>query len=128
MITIALLKFLEDNGIGTIDKDLFWQNIGIDNEGLYIVNIGQAQTRGTRKVQRYEIYVRNSSKLNGLKMLEDVIRLIDNSYSVCSLPAVTEYGVDGYNNVTLIPLSTPTRVGEDTNGRIVWSASGNIIY
>ena len=128
MITIALLKFLEDNGIGTIDKDLFWQNIGIDAEGLYIVNIGQAKTRGTRRVQRYEIYVRSSSKLDGLKLLERVIDLIDNSYTVCSLPAVTEYGVNGYNNITLLPLSTPTRVGEDTNGRIIWSTSGNIIY
>lgn len=128
MITIALLKFLEEHNIGTIDQDLFWQNIGLDADGLYIVNIGQAQARGNRRVQRYEIYVRNKSKLDGLKMLEDVIELINNSYSVCSLPAATEYGVNGYNNVTLMPLSTPTRVGEDMNGRIVWSASGNIIY
>ena len=128
MITIALLKFLEDNNIGTIDKDLFWQNIDIDAEGLYIVNIGQAQPRGTRRVQRYEIYVRNKSKLEGLKLIESVIELVNNSYSVCSLPAVTEYGVNGYNNITLMPLSTPTRVGEDANGRIIWSTSGNIIY
>lgn len=128
MITIALLKFLEDNNIGTIDKDLFWQNIDIDAEGLYIVNIGQAQPRGTRRVQRYEIYVRNKSKLEGLKLIESVIELVNNSYSVCSLPAVTEYGVNGYNNITLMPLSTPTRVGEDMNGRIIWSTSGNIIY
>ena len=128
MITIALLKFLEEHHIGTIDKDLFWQNIGTDAEGLYIVNIGQAQARGSRRVQRYEIYVRNKSKLNGLKMLEDVIELINNSYSECTLPAVAEYGVHSYSNITLMPLSTPTRVGEDANGRIIWSTSGNIIY
>lgn len=128
MITIALLQFLEDNNIGTIDTDLFWQNIGLDAEGLYIVNIGQAQMRGQRRVQRYEIYVRNKNKLDGLKLLESVIELINNSYDVCSLPAVPSYDVPAYNNITLMPLSTPTRVGEDANGRIIWSASGNIIY
>lgn len=128
MITIALLQFLEDNGIGTIDQDMFWQNIGIDSEGLYIVNIGQAQNRGQRRVQRYEIYVRNSSKLDGLKLLESVIELINNSYSVCELPAVPAYDVPAFGNITLMPLSTPTRVGEDANGRIIWSTMGNIIY
>ena len=44
MITIALLKFLEDNHIGTIDVDMFWQNIGLDAEGLYIVKM---RYRGT---------------------------------------------------------------------------------
>jgi len=128
MITIALLQFLENNGIGTIDQDMFWQNIGLDAEGLYIVNIGQAQTRGSRRVQRYEIYARNKSKLAGLKLLESVIELINNSYSVCELPAVEKYDVPAFGNITLMPLSTPTRVGEDANGRIIWSTSGNIIY
>ena len=128
MITIALLQFLEDNGIGTIDQDLFWQNIGIDAEGLYIVNIGQGQERGQRRVQRYELYSRSKSKLAGLQKLESVIELINNSYGVCELPAVKEYNVPAYGNVTLMPLSTPTRVGEDANGRIIWSTSGTIIY
>jgi len=107
---------------------MFWQNIGLDAEGLYIVNIGQAQTRGSRRVQRYEIYARNKSKLAGLKLLESVIELINNSYSVCELPAVEKYDVPAFGNITLMPLSTPTRVGEDANGRIIWSTSGNIIY
>lgn len=128
MITIALLQFLEDNGIGKIDQDMFWQNIGIDAEGLYIVNIGQVQNRGQRRVQRYEIYARNKSKLAGLKLLESVIELVNKSYGVCALPEVKTYGVPAYSNVTLMPLSTPTRVGEDANGRIIWSTAGNIIY
>ena len=128
MITLALLKFLEDNGLGTIDTDLFWQNIGLDSEGVYIVNIGQAQQRGTRRAQRYELYARSKSKLDGLKKLEAIIDFINGSYQVCSLPAVTKYGVNRFDNITLLPLSTPTRVGEDTNGRIIWSTSGTIIY
>lgn len=130
MITIALLKFLEDNNIGEIDKTLFWQNLdlNVDSPVLYVVNIGQAQTRGTRRVQRYEVYARAKSKLASLQLLESVIALINNSYSVCELPAVAKYDVPAYGNITLMPLSTPTRVGEDANGRIIWSASGNIIY
>ena len=127
MITLSLLQYLEDNNIGTIDENMFWQNLGLDAEGLYIVNIGQAQNRGQRRVQRYEIYVRMERKDLGLKMLEEVIDLIDKSYGICDLPAVQDY-VDGYHNITLLPLSTPTRVGEDANGRVIWSASGSIIY
>lgn len=130
MITIALLQFLENNNIGKIDETLFWQNLDMDVDSpvLYIVNIGQAQTRGTRRVQRYEIYTRAKSKLASLQLLESVIELINNSYSVCELPAVEQYDVPAYGNITLMPLSTPTRVGEDANGRIIWSTSGNIIY
>lgn len=128
MITLALLKLLEDNNLGEIDKDLFWQNIGLDSDGVYIVNVGQAQPRGTRRVQRYELYSRSKSKLEGLQKLEAIIDFINGSYQLCSLPAVKEYGVNSFDNITLLPLSTPTRVGEDINGRIVWSTSGNIIY
>lgn len=130
MITIALLQFLEDNNIGKIDETLFWQNLdmNVDSPVLYIVNIGQAQTRGTRRVQRYEIYTRAKSKLASLQLLESVIDLINNSYAVCELPAVAQYEVPAYGNITMMPLSTPTRVGEDANGRIIWSTSGTIIY
>lgn len=128
MITIALLQFLEDHNIGKIDEDLFWQDIGLDQDGLYIVNIGQPQTRGSRRVQRYEIYARAKNHLESLKLLESAIELVNNSYSECSLPGVAEYNVPTYTNITLMPLSTPTRVGKDTNGRIIWSAAGNIIY
>lgn len=130
MITIALLKFLEDNNIGVIGETLFWQNFDTEDYGLYIVNIGQAQARGSRRVQRYEIYARsqNDDKLGSLKLLESVIELINNSYNVCELPGLPEEGVPSYGNVTLMPLSTPTRVGIDANGRIIWSTSGNIIY
>ena len=130
MITIAILKFLEDNGIGTIGENLFWQNFDTDDYGLYIVNIGQAQARGSRRVQRYELYARsqNDDKLGSLKLLERVIELINNSYNVCTLPGIPEEGVPDYENVTLMPLSTPTRVGIDTNGRVIWSTAGNIIY
>ena len=130
MITIALLKFLEDNNIGKIDETLFWQSLdmNVDDPVLYVSSIGQAQTRGARRVQRYEIYTRAKSKLDSLKLLESVIELINSSYSVCELPAVAQYDVPAYGNINLMPLSTPTKVGEDANGRIVWSASGNIIY
>ena len=128
MITIALLQFLEDHGIGTIDTDLFWQDIGLDKDGLYITNIGQAQERGSRRVQRYELYARGKNHLESLKLLESAIELINNSYNECVLPGVATYNVPSYTNITLMPLSTPTRVGKDANGRIIWSAAGNIIY
>ncbi|MDO4527116.1 MAG: hypothetical protein Q4B87_03445 [Candidatus Saccharibacteria bacterium] len=129
MITLNFLKFLENNGFGTIDEDLFWQKLSLGRNGIYIVNIGEAQNRGRRRSQRFELYSRASSDFEALHKLEEIIDFVNNAYPVCALPAVPEFDIDnGYSNITILPISTPTRVGEDENDRIIWSASGTIIY
>lgn len=128
MITLSLLKFLEDNNLGTIDVDLFWQKLSLGKVGIYITDIGSAQARGARRSQRYEIYARGTSDPDGLARLNRVIEFLNNSYDTCSLPPVPPVTTDSYKNVTIMPLSTPTSVGEDANGRIIWSASGELIY
>lgn len=43
MITLSLLKFIENNGLGVIDQDLFWQKLTLDKVGIYIADIGQTR-------------------------------------------------------------------------------------
>lgn len=135
MITLSLLKLLEDNNLGTIDTDLFWQKLGLKDAkgnpaiGVFIVELGQAQPRGQRKHTRYELYSRGRNDAEGLARLQTIVEFLNSSYGICNLPAVTGVaGSTSFSNVTITPLSTPTNVGEDANGRIIWSASGELIY
>ena len=130
MITLSLLQLLEDNHLGTIDTNLFWQKLSLGKKGVYIVDIGQPQDRGTRRIQRYELFSRGSNDIDGYEQLVEVIDFLNGKYGeICTLPKANVYSKSkSYENVTILPLSTPTNIGEDSNGRIIWSANGEIIY
>lgn len=135
MITLSLLQFLENNNLGTVDTDLFWQKLSLKDEkgepakGIFIVDLGQSANRGERKHLRYELYSRGKNDVEGLARLQEIIDFLDRSFSNCTLPACPLVaGSNSYTNVTIMPLSTPTNVGEDENGRIIWSATGVLIY
>ena len=127
MITLNLLKFLELNGFGKIDKDLFWQKLGLGKTGLYITNIAENSYRGRRKSQHYEIFSIGKNDVEGLKKLESVAEFLRENYAINELPAVD--GVcEKVRNVAITPPSTISNVGENSQGRVVYSISGEIIY
>lgn len=129
MITLSLLQFLENNHFGTVDQDLFWQKLSLGKIGIYIVDLGQAQDRGQRRRQRYEIYSRGTSDVDGYERLKAIIDFLNGSYDNCNLPSCPLVpNSESYTNVDIMPLSTPTNIGEDANGRIIWSATGTLIY
>ena len=128
MITLRLLQLLENNHFGKIDEDLFWQKLALKKNGLFIVSIGRPQQRGYRKVQNFEIYSRGSNDVEGYKKLMEVVDFLNNSYNLCSLPAVPKYSVAQLDNVTIMPMYSPSNIGENSDGRIIWSATGSIIY
>lgn len=128
MITLSLLKYLENNGFGEIDKDLFFQKLTLDHKGIYITNIGDSQPRGARRSQGFELYSRGKTDVDGYKQLSDIIDFLNDSYGVCQLPAVPPATDKGYENVTIMPLSTITSVGLDGNDRMIYSANGTINY
>lgn len=135
MITLSLLQFLEDNNLGTVDTDLFWQKLSLRDtkgkpaEGIFIVDLGQSANRGERKRVRYELYSRGKNDVEGLTRLQKIVDFLNDSFSTCTLPKCSLVADShSYTNVTIMPLSTPTNVGEDENGRIIWSATGVIIY
>ena len=129
MITLSLLQYLEDNGYGTIDTDLFWQKLSLGNKGVYIVSIGQPQARGGLRVQRYQLYSRGTTDVNGYERLANIVDFLNSSYNVCTLPKVDVLpNSQAYENVTIMPISTPTNICVDTKGRIIWSATGELRY
>lgn len=134
MITLNLLKLLENNNLGEIDKDLFWQKLTLGNIGVYISSIGNPTERGNRQMYSFEMYSRGTTDVDGYKRLEAIVNFLNSSYDVCTLPSVTiqtkdgDIEVDEVENITIMPCSTISNGGLDDNGRIIWTATGTIYH
>lgn len=133
MITLQILKLLENNGFGTIDKDLFWEKMGLGKAGVYISSLGDANERGMRHSQIYELYSRGADDVSGYQKLLDIAGFINSAYrDICTLPSVQnskgEVIAKELGNVALLPLSSISSNGLDANGRIIYTASGRIYY
>lgn len=131
MITLSLLKFIENNGLGVIDQDLFWQKLTLDKVGIYIADIGQTKERGGRNIVQFELYSRGNSDVDGYKRLQAVLDLLNNNYVVCNLPSVqngSQVITEGFSNVTIMPPSSISNYGLDSQGRIIYSATGTLYY
>lgn len=134
MITLNLLKFIENNNLGEIDKDLFWQKMTLGEIGVYISSIGNPTVRGNRTMTSFEMYSRGNNDVDGYKRLKDIVDLLNASYSVCKLPSVSitegnqTISVDAVENITIMPCSTITNGGLDDNNRIIWTATGTIYH
>ena len=104
--TLSLLKLLEDNDFGTIDKDLFFEKMPLGATGLYIASVGMSQAKGERRRQGYFIC----------------------NCNICELPAVPPIADESVKGVELDLASTPTSLGLDDNGRVLFRISGTIYY
>lgn len=131
MITLSLLKFIENNGLGVIDTDLFWQKLTLDKVGIYIADIGQTKERGGRNIVQFELYSRGDNDVDGYKRLQAILDLLNNNYVVCNLPSVqngSQTITEGFSNVTIMPPSSISNYGLDSQGRIIYSATGTLYY
>jgi len=131
MITLSLLKFIENNGLGVIDQNLFWQKLTLDKVGIYIADIGQTKERGGRNVVQFELYSRGNDDVDGYKRLQAILDLLNNNYVVCNLPSVqngSQTITEGFSNVTIMPPSSISNYGLDSQGRIIYSATGTLYY
>lgn len=127
MITLNLLKLLENNNLGTIDKDLFWEKLTLGKIGVYVSSLGATNERGSRRTQTFELYSRGNSDVAGYRRLKDIVDFLNASYSVCTLPAVDNIS-EPIKNITIMPMSSIVNGGLDDNGRIIWTATGTIYY
>lgn len=132
MITLSLLKLLENNRFGKIDKSLFWGKMGLDDYGVYISELGDAGVRGQRRSIQYQLYSRGKDDVKGYKQLECVVDFLNKQYGLCTLPSVRKPNGEtlskAYDNVTIMPLSTITNAGQDLNGHTIYTATGRIYY
>lgn len=128
MVTLSLLKLLEQNGFGTIDQDLYWEKLGLYETGIYITDLGNSRDRANRQSTMYQIFSRGVSDVEGYQKLEAIAEFLNKQYSICKLPSVPPITNYGYENVSIQPVSTISSNGVDMNGRVIWSITGQIYY
>ena len=117
--SLSLLKFLEDNGFGKIDQDLFWEKLGVDCDGVFISDLGGDNDLTSRPRFTYSLYCRGKNDLEAYKRLQAIANLLNSSYDVCTLPAVPPFTDEGVEGVTIMPVSAIVNAGQDINGRVI---------
>lgn len=134
MITLSILQALADDGFGTIDTDLFTEEVPLDNkgvpkQGLWIVSRGSTVSRLNTEIQSFDIYSRYTNKLTGYTKLDELLQWLQEGYSdICDLPAVPPYTTQSYKNVRIFPTSGIENVGTDENGKVVRVISGEVYF
>lgn len=134
MIALHILKLLANEGFGTIDTDLFFEEAplnssGVPQEGVWIVERGSDVTRFTTHTQNFDIYSRYTNKTTGYKKLEAILDFLQEAYGdVCELPTVPPYSTTLYTDVRITPTSSVENAGVDDNGKVVRVISGTVQY
>lgn len=134
MITLHILQLLEDNGFGTIDTDLFYEEVPLDThgnpkQGVWIVTRGSEVNRVDVGNQNFDIYSRYTNKLTGAIKLESILTFLQESYGdVCTLPTVPPHSLTEYYSVRITPTSGVENVGIDDQDKVVRVISGNVKY
>lgn len=134
MITLSILKELENEGFGTIDSDLFLEEAPLDTQGkpkngLWLVTRGSTVSRTNVEIQSLDLYSRFTNKLTGHTKLAEALEWLQEAYGdVCTLPAVAPYTTQTYTNVRIFPTSSIQNAGVDENGKIVRVISFDVYY
>lgn len=137
MITLNVLKLLEDNGYGKLvlignetgENLLFHEKLPLGKEGVYIMSRGDTITRGQMTTQSFDLYARGSNDLEGAQRLEAILEFFAQScYPVCDLPKVTGYSEEEYKNSIIVPTFNISNVGVDSTDRVIFLASAQVIY
>lgn len=134
MVSLHIAKLLEDEGFGTLDTDLFWEEVPLDSKGnpkngVWVVPRGAPLTRFNVTTQAFDIYSRYSNKVTSSKKLEDILDYLQEAFEeVCELPTVPPYSTTRYYDARITPVSGIENVGSDEQDKVVRVISGEIQY
>lgn len=134
MVSLHIAKLLEDEGFGTLDTDIFWEEAPLDSkgnpkEGVWVVTRGSEVTRLKTGVQNFDIYARYKNKVQTSQKLESILEFLKEAYgTVCELPIVPPHSTTVYKDVVIEPVSGIENVGSDEQDKIVKVISGVIRY
>lgn len=134
MVTLHILKLLQDEGFGTVDTNLFWEEVPLDSngdpkDGIWIVSRGSEVSRTSLHIQAFDLYARYSNKVTTSQNLENLLEYLQTAFEeVCYLPEFPPYSTNQYTNVRIVPTSGIENVGTDDNEKIVKVISGEVRY
>lgn len=133
MVTLHIAAWLAQEGFGTLDQDICWEEEPVDmdgkpRDGIWIVSRGTPYGRYI-KTQAFDIYTRYSNKLTGSAMLEAILERLQNAYGdTCELPTMEPHSTATYTEVRLMPTSGIENVGSDAQDKMVRVISGEVKY
>lgn len=135
MVTLRILKLLEDNGFGTMSIDtpvtengLYFENLPQDCTGVAIFSRGAPMARGLRRTQAFDLYSRGENNVDGYKTLEQITELMLDSFAVCTLPEIAGVDETEYSSVSITPISNIENAGADENNRVLYSMTAQVTY
>lgn len=134
MILLSVLKKLEQDGVGTIDVDLFYEMAAVDADGkpkpgMWIVARGNQVSRLDVGIQSFDIFTRYSDKLLGSQKAQQILEKLQDYFGqVCDLDAVPPYTTQEYKRVRIIPTTGIDSIGADDQDRMVYAVSGEVRY
>lgn len=129
MIALHTLQLLQDEGLGTIDTDLFWETMPLNKDGVTIFSRGGAITKfGSRRQQNVDFYSRHKLDTQAADKLEKIHELFIAKYPTCTLPAVPRYSNKVYERTTILPQGNVDNLGKDEENQTVFRMSATIIY
>lgn len=138
MITLAILKQLEEDGIAglEIDKNAFWEQApllkdGQPCEGVWLVTRGgdaSLAPKGHNLHSTIDFYVAFNNKPKTEQVHQEILKWLLKNPCFCELVGSVGSIDYDYKNVRLRPETTPQNFVVSQNGLVVKMASATIIY
>lgn len=135
MITLRILKLLEQAGHGTIDINgtrktagLYFEKLPQGKTGVAIFSRGAEMGHGKRYAQAFDLYSRGVNDVEGYQKLESIISTLEDAYTACNLPVVANIDEEDYTNVSITMISNIENVGQDENDRVLYSVTAQVSF
>lgn len=130
MVTLHLLQYLQENGFGTLNTDLFFEVLPLDKTGVAIFSRGGERAYGRRtSSQRFDLYCRGSDNMTGYDKLEKIATFFSDSYAdLCELPTVPDISERQYGKARINVIDNIENMGLDANDRVIYRLGAQIVY
>lgn len=135
MVTLRILKLLEQKGFGTMsittpvtEDGLYFESFPQDVTGVAIFSRGATMARGLRRTQAFDLYSRGENNVEGMQKLEKIQELMLDSFVTCELPEIAGVDTTKYSSVNIVPVSSIENAGQDENDRVLYSITAQVTY
>ena len=132
MISLAILTAMQAAGIGTIDEDMFWEEMplnesGSNQEGIWLVTRGSDLNNDAANYhQTFDIYCVYNDKVVQEQKMREVLSFME-QFNSCDLDC-GDVSSEAFTNVRIRPVAQPQNAGINTNGWSIKFASGEVYY
>lgn len=135
MITLRILKLLEQEGHGTVyitgtapTDGLYFEKMPQGKTGVAIYSRGAEMGHGMRYRQAFDLYSRGKNDVEGYQILEAIQSTLEDQYTACNLPVMAGIDTVDYQNVSITLVSNIENVGQDENDRVLYSITAQVSY